>query len=214
MVSCSKCKKELKNLLALNSHKRSCWYSYNNTVNHTNGRGKYHSTKTAEIHTFYESQPRKCKQCGISLPYKSRKNTFCSKNCSARYNNTHKKHGTRRSKLEIWIENKLKEKYPELTILFNSKEAIYSELDIYLPKLGLAFELNGIFHYESIYGDKILNQIQKNDNNKFYQCIANKIDLCIIDTTQQKYFKEQSSYTYLNIIIDIINSRLQTFGHQ
>ena len=38
-------------------------------------------------------------------------------------------------------------------------EAINSELDVYVPSLNLAFELNGIFHYEPIYGEKKLNQI-------------------------------------------------------
>jgi len=42
--------------------------------------------------------------------------------------------------------------YPDLVIHFNKKDAINSELDIYIPSLKLAFELNGIFHYEPIFG--------------------------------------------------------------
>lgn len=208
MVICSKCNKKLKNLLALNGHKRTCWYNYNNKNNHNNGRGKYHTKKVSQLHVMYNKSPRKCKQCCNVLPYKSRKNTFCNKTCSAKYNNTYKTTGTRRSKLEVWIQDKLQIMYPTLQILFNNRDIIQSELDIYIPDLKLAFELNGIFHYEPIYGEKSLNRTQLNDKNKFYLCITNNIDLCVIDTSQQKYFKEQSSYIYLNIITDIINSRL------
>ena len=68
--------------------------------------------------------------------------------------------------------------------------------------------LNGIFHYEPIYGQDKLSQIQNNDNRKFQACIENGIELCIIDSSQQKYFKEQSSLKYLNIITNIINKLL------
>jgi hypothetical protein len=81
-------------------------------------------------------------------------------------------------------------------------------LDIYLPSLKLAFELNGIFHYEPIYGTEKLNQIQNNDNKKFKLCYKNEISLCIIDVSQQKYFKAQTSKKYLNIITTIINQNL------
>ena len=79
--------------------------------------------------------------------------------CAATYNNKNKTHGTRRSKLECFIEKKLSELYPDLTIHYNQKDTINSELDIYIPSFKLAFELNGIFHYEPIYGEEKLNQI-------------------------------------------------------
>ena len=90
-----------------------------------------------------------CLNCGSRVnrrPKEIGKNNFCSQSCSATYNNKHKMTGNRRSKMEIWIEEELKGKY-DFEIIFNGKEAINSELDIYIPSLGLAFELNGIFHY-------------------------------------------------------------------
>ena len=134
-------------------------------------------------------------------------NHFCSKSCAASYNNKHKSKGTRRSKLETYIENQLTQLYPNLHIDYNKKSAIGSELDIYIPSLNIAFELNGIFHYEPIYGVDKLQTIQKNDQNKFKTCYDNKIDLCIIDTSNQKYFKESTSQKYLDIITNIINQR-------
>jgi len=149
----------------------------------------------------------KCKQCNKEFNgHEDEK--FCSSSCAAIYNNTHKNNGTRRSKLEAYLETQLIIQYPNLEMLFNKKEIINSELDIYIPSLKLAFELNGIFHYEPIYGQDKLSKIQNNDNRKFQACIEQGIEFCIIDTSQQKYFKEQSSQKFLSIIIEIINKKL------
>ena len=138
---------------------------------------------------------------------KRTKNDFCSSSCAASFNNKNKKYGIRRSKLEQYIEEKLHGIYPNLEIHFNRKDAINSELDIYIPSLKLAFELNGIFHYEPIHGDKRLSQIQNNDNRKFQACLEKGIELCIIDTSSQKYFKESKSLEFLKIILNIINKK-------
>ena len=149
-----------------------------------------------------------CEQCGIKservISHCKTKHLFCSSSCAAKYNNTHKTKGYRRSKLEKWIEEQLIQKYPTLHIDYNKTNAINSELDIYIPSLKLAFELNGIFHYEPIFGKEKLTSHQTNDKRKFLACLEKKISLCIIDTSSQKYFKEKTSTQYLNIIIDII----------
>lgn len=134
------------------------------------------------------------------------KNNFCSSSCSAIYNNKNKTTGTRRSKLETYLEKQLHILYPTLDIHYNRKDTIGSELDIYIPSLKLAFELNGIFHYEPIYGTEKLNKIQTNDQNKFQLCQQHGISLCIIDTSSQKRFTELSSQKYLEIIKQIINN--------
>jgi hypothetical protein len=139
---------------------------------------------------------------------KKSKNHFCSHSCSTTYNNKHKTFGTRRSKLEKYIEEQLTLLYSNLEILYNNKEIINSELDIYIPKLKLAFELNGIFHFEPIFGNDKLDKVKNNDNNKFKLCIEQGISLCIIDTSQQKYVKPTTSQKYLNIICDVINQTL------
>jgi len=154
-----------------------------------------------------------CVNCGIifeKAPSQIKKtlNHFCSRSCSASYNNKNKSYGARRSKLECWLETRLSTLYSKLQIEYNSKSAIGSELDIYIPSLRLAFELNGIFHYEPIFGESKLNKVQNNDQNKFQACIANNISLCIIDTSQQKHFKPKTSQKYLDIITNIINNNL------
>jgi hypothetical protein len=154
-----------------------------------------------------------CKQCNKVFlktrnQLKKHPNSFCSSSCAATYNNTHKTHGCRRSKLEIYFEQVLPTKYPDLEFYFNRKDAINSELDIYIPKLKLAFELNGIFHYEPIYGADKLNQTQNNDRRKFQACLEQDIELCIIDTSSLNYFKPDKAQKYLDIIVNIINSKL------
>ena len=153
-----------------------------------------------------------CKECGQEFlkracEIKKSPNNFCSRSCSVTYHNTHKTTGNRRSKLEIYLEEQLGLLY-NFEIKYNSKEEINSELDVYIPHLCLAFELNGIFHYEPIYGEDTLSKIQNNDSRKFQACIENNISLCIIDSSSQKHFTTKSSKKYLDIICNIINDKL------
>lgn len=155
-----------------------------------------------------------CKQCGSNFEksnshVKQTKNHFCSRSCAATYNNKNKTTGNRRSKLEEYIEVKLTTLYPNIEIQFNCKHIINSELDIYIPSLKLAFELNGIFHYKPIFGQEKYNQIQKNDNNKIQLCLTKGISLCVIDTSSLKYFKEQNANRFFQIINEKI---IQSFG--
>lgn len=154
-----------------------------------------------------------CSNCGKKIQktnsdFKKSKNHFCSLSCAASYNNRHKKYGIRRSKLEVWIEDQLTEIFPSLEIHYNRSDAINSELDIYIPSLKLAFELNGIFHYEAIFGEAKLSQIQNNDKRKYQACLERDIELCIIDSSGLKYFKPKKAQKYLDIISKIIEKKI------
>ena len=154
-----------------------------------------------------------CEQCSkpfkkLPSSIKKTKHNFCCKSCAAKYNNAHKTKGTRISKLEIWLSKQLPLLYPNLEFHFNRKDAINGELDIYIPSLKLAFELNGIYHYEPIYGPEKLASIQTNDTRKAQACFERSIELCLIDISTQKYFKEQTATKFLSIITNIINTRL------
>jgi hypothetical protein len=125
---------------------------------------------------------------------------FCSKSCATTYNNKNKKIGTRRSKLELYIEEVLSKQFNSEEVWFNDKKTIGSELDIYFPKLKLAFELNGPFHYRPIYGEKKFNRIKKMDEQKKSLCKTKGIELVSIDTQNQLQFTEQSSIIYVEAI--------------
>jgi hypothetical protein len=152
----------------------------------------------------------KCNKVISKTKTQIRKNNFCSKSCAANWNNTHKATGTRVSKLEIWLQSKLLELYPFLEFHFNRKDAINSELDIYIPSLKLAFELNGIFHYEPIFGAEKLAATQNNDERKFQACLERGIELCIIDTNSMKKFTEEKAKKFLFIVSLVIEKLSQT----
>ena len=183
-------------------------------IKFNNGEVKFCSLK-CRSQSKNTSKEVSCKNCNINLYKKNSElkkiiNSFCSKSCAAIYNNKNKSFGTRRSKLEVWLEKQLTQLYPTLKIDFNQKSAINSELDIYISSLNIAFELSGIFHYEPIFGIDKLHQIQENDISKSKACHKAKIDLCTIDTSGQKYFKDSTSQKYLDIINNIIKERLLT----
>lgn len=156
-----------------------------------------------------------CDHCGkIFMKNKSQikktKSNFCCQSCAGKYGTSHKTTGTRSSRLEKWLAVKLSEKFPTLEFHFNRKDAINSELDIYIPTLKLAFELNGPFHYEPIFGQEKLETIKNNDCRKFQACLEKGIELCIIDTSKQKYFKENTCLPFLRIVEDIILLKIST----
>lgn len=164
------------------------------------------SGKGQEIGKEYE-----CANCGTFV-YRAPcerakvKNVFCGSSCAATYNNLHKQFGTRRSKLEVWIEKELSEKY-EFEILYNDKLTINAELDIYVPHLKLAFELNGIYHYEPIHGPEKLAKIQSNDERKYQACLERGIELCLISTQDLRYNKPERFKKYLEIIETVIKQK-------
>jgi len=195
------------NIFYITKHKiqRSLNKNHVSTSHFCSNKCKFIAQKT--------KQKINCTNCNLEFEkfpsqIKKSSNHYCNKSCAATYNNKNKKHGTKRSKLEIWLEEQLTILYPNLVIHFNRKDTIGSELDIYFPTLNLAIELNGIFHYEPIFGIDKLSKIQKNDKSKSKTCIDAKIDLCIIDTSAQKYFKPKTSQKYFDIIIKIVNERV------
>lgn len=94
--------------------------------------------------------------------------------------------------------------------LFKSHSGYYTQgAKEYIPSLHLAFELNGLFHYEPIFSLDKLSKIQNNDRRKFQACLERGIELCIIDTCRLSYFKESNAIPYLDIIRDIIRNKLE-----
>lgn len=178
----------------------------------------YCSTKCYSDWCFKNSHIEKqCNFCKKSfMKRKSRvihnKYHFCSTKCCNQFS-AYNKISNKRPKLERWLETKFKEIYPNLKIQYNNRTLCESlELDIYIPDLRLAFELNGPTHYEPIFGPETLKRMQKNDKNKMSLCIDKQIDLCIIDT-RGEHFNEKKGSKFLKVITDIINLRIQQFNN-
>lgn len=174
------------------------------------GSGRFCSRKC-----WYESKHSAilltCIVCNATFtrkPSHLSKNNFCSQSCAATYQNTHKTYGTRRSKLEAYLEQQLRSEFPDLELICNGKEEIGSELDFYFPQLRLAIELNGIFHYEPIYGSDKLERTQANDQQKFIACNAAGIELCIISCTDKSVTKSVKE-RYLSIVKNLVTPLLK-----
>jgi hypothetical protein len=222
LYKCEKCEKQFKTPQARGAHQRV------HSLNPRSGldiqaaaiRSKLKSKKMQQE---YYLNPLKCKQCNTIISYrkylvrKSEKtynpnSISCSRSCATTYQNTHKAIGIRRSKLEAYIEEQLTLLYPNLVVHYNRKDTINSELDIYIPTLKLAVELNGIFHYEPIFSPEQLARSQNNDQRKMQACIERGIELCVIDTSKQTYFKPASSARFLDIIVSLIRLKAASLG--
>lgn len=139
---------------------------------------------------------------------KSSPNSFCSKSCSATFNNKNKKYGTRRSKLEKIIEEMIVATYPKLKLECNKKHIIGSELDFYFPELFLAIQINGPLHYLPIYGEVKFNQIQKMDEEKRIKCNELHINLIEINCSKDNYLIKSLIAMRLSEIKSIIEEKI------
>ena len=85
---------------------------------------------------------------------------------------------------------------------------------MYIPSLKLAFEIQGIFHYEPIFGQEKLDQIQKNDQEKIQKCYEMDIKLISIDTRTQTKFTEKSSKPFLDLLVQSLGLEPSFSGSQ
>jgi len=220
----AKCKHCKKKFTTYRKDPRFCSSDCSNLHNYTLGKNhpfrkrvkckhcsKPFSLSKIDIHeAMCYKYDKECKMCGKKwrANHDQMPNIFCSRSCSTIYNNSHKKKGIRRSKLECFLEKELLKLYPLVDLEFNKVNDMGFELDIFIPSLKLAFEINGIVHYKNIYGQEKYERIKNNDRNKMIKCVANGINLIVLDTMEQSKFNEPSSQKYLNTIREIIDLSL------
>lgn len=189
-VICQNCKLEF--------NKKPSSIRYTNNFCSNKCRGAYHNKKVEvqcfncskifmKDFRFIKKNPRHC----------------CSIDCSRMLAKTKKNWGSTRSKLEKYVEKRLIEEL-DLNILYN-KNSIGYELDIHIPELNLAIELNGITHYKPIYGEKALHRRQEIDRLKAAECIKQNISLIVINVSNDKSNKSTLEKRYNNIKALILN---------
>ena len=157
----------------------------------------------------------KCEWCGIPVTKKKydvnrSTHSFCSQKCAAIHGNTNKNFGlSKRSKLEFWLETQLLNQFPTVEFLFGDRKTLNGlELDIYIPKLSLAFELSGIFHFDPVLGKKQLAITQKRDKKKEMLCNTKGILLFQVDTRKMKNFNESDAAVFKQFVESKITLKL------
>jgi hypothetical protein len=129
----------------------------------------------------------------------------CSLVCFRVLQKYFKNWGSSRSKLEIEVEVALKKIF-HFEILFNKKTIGY-ELDIDIPCLDLAIEINGPTHYKVIFDEEKLLRTQKLDKEKAAECLRLNKHLIVINVSEDKNLKIVRQQR-INEIIEIINKKI------
>jgi hypothetical protein len=134
------------------------------------------------------------------------KKNCCSKECSLLLAKFHKNWGSSRSKLEVAIEAYLKNNF--LFHIDYNKNKIGYELDIHVPHLELAIEINGILHYKAIFGIEKLLRTQKTDREKVLECKKRNIKLVVINVSKDRGSKKIQNQR-IEEVVKIIGDRIQ-----
>lgn len=113
----------------------------------------------------------------------------CSLDCVKVLNNNFKDWGSNRSRLEVDIEGHLGVIFSDFDIRFNKTDIGY-ELDIFIPDLKLAIEINGIHHYEDIFKNNRFFRTQQIDKEKIVRCNELDIKLFVINVSRDGQNKE------------------------
>ena len=164
-------------------------------------KGNYHGSITlcSRVCHGLNSQKRqevKCEHCNKTFIKKANyikksKHNFCTKSCSTIYQNTHKTKGFRRSKAEVLIESLIKSDFPNLSIITSDRTIVGNglEIDIHLPDIKTAIELNRPIHYYPIYGKDKFEKTVDNDARKMTQLSRLGYKIIVVDISSFKYWK-------------------------
>ena len=134
-----------------------------------------------------------CLYCGNDVIKKKGKttNTFCNSSCFAFYNNKHRTKGNRRSRAEEFLENLIKREFPNHKMQTNVRDIIPDglEVDILLPELNIAIELNGPIHYFPIHGQEYLEKMTDRDIRKQVYLQKAGYNLIVLNISELRYWK-------------------------
>lgn len=108
----------------------------------------------------------------------------CSRSCNMKHLTKTKKIKTKnRSKPELMLCNAIIAEFSNIELHISDRTTLESglELDIYIPERSLAIEVNGITHYEPIYGQEKLDRTRRNDKAKREEAKTMGITVLTVD---------------------------------
>ena len=111
----------------------------------------------------------------------------------------------RRSKLEIEVEEFLKEKGIEYVYQWHLPWAKYFSLDFYLPKHNIGIECQGIQHFEENHFFEDLEDIQKRDEFKRKSCNDNGIEILYYSNVD----KEENCISNQEVLFEEISKHVR-----
>lgn len=108
---------------------------------------------------------------------------FCKKSCKTKYANQYQITHKPKSRAETILCNLIKEYFPNLLVQENARNILPSklEIDIFIPSLKLAIELNGPIHYIPMYGQEKLDKVKYKDFLKQSEINQLGLNLIVID---------------------------------
>lgn len=160
----------------------------------------------------------KCTECNASFEKtlgRITNNNFCSQHCHGVFYQKNKKTGFRQSKAELFLIQLISSEFPNLRIEESNRKFIGLELDILIPDIKTAIEINGIVHFLPIYGSDKLNRIQVNDQNKEKLIKEKSFQLISLDISKLKTEKEMNAFLleyFHNNLKEVIKSKLEDTG--
>jgi hypothetical protein len=92
--------------------------------------------------------------------------------------------------LEKYLEERIRQEFPDLEFETNCRSVIDYELDFYFPTLKLAVEVNGPIHYRPIYSQEKFLRRQEIDRQKITMCATQEIKLVVIPNLASKFSYE------------------------
>lgn len=140
-------------------------------------------------------------QCYINRTSKS----FCSAECYYKCPDKINHFTCHRSKAEDYLSSLILNDFPQINIIHNDTATLNNglEIDLCIPELFIAIELNGPTHYTNIYGENNLLKTQDRDKRKICGLVELNYQLFIINISCFKNLKQAKphiQHEYQNII--------------